>query len=177
MCWHCFCILYFLQEVKYSSSSSRYSFLFYFRSPNAPQDFSTALKCLDRLHLVQEVVTLCRTFLSSNEECLRSIVQQALQNFKPNSEYIKEDISPSKYRFKSHIQVCVFISKFVYWNLFHCYAINLNLFQWNISSDMTLIHRWSTSRKNWARYIHPIGNVHFIQHNQKIKIIMNIVPV
>ena len=42
---------------------------------------------------------------------------------------------------------------------------------------MTLIHRWSTSRKNWARYIHPIGNVHFIPHNQKIRIIMSIVPV
>ena len=60
------------------------------RSHDRSQDFSKALECLERLHLVQEMITLCRTFLSSNQECLSSVAQQALRHFKPQTEDNKE---------------------------------------------------------------------------------------
>ena len=61
------------------------------------------MDCLERLHLVLETTTLCQTFLSSNEECLRSVAQQALKHFRPCDN--GEQAIQSKNHIKFYVQV------------------------------------------------------------------------
>ena len=79
------------------------------RSHDRSHDFSKALECLERLHLVQEMITLCRTFLSSNQECLSSVAQQALRHFKPQTEDNKEgNTRKLENRLKLLVQVYIY---------------------------------------------------------------------
>jgi hypothetical protein len=40
---------------------------------------TNAILMLEKLHCIQELICLCQTFLSPNQACLRSIVQQSIK--------------------------------------------------------------------------------------------------
>ena len=92
--------------IKYYNPLSKNVFICFRRSKEV-QDFKSSIDCLERLHAVQELVTMCRSFLSSNQECLRSVAQQALDHFKPISDggEVERFQATRTNKLKLHVQV------------------------------------------------------------------------
>ncbi len=59
--------------------ASREDLVSFLSTINSSENFKEAIDNLEKLHVVQELICLCQTYLTpKNLECLRSIAQQAL---------------------------------------------------------------------------------------------------
>ena len=90
------------------------------------------------------MITLCRTFLSSNQDCLSSVAQQALRHFKPQTEDNKEgNARKLETRLKLLVQV--------YTDTAIKYITSNGLIAPHAWLDFVIFHsifRWIISKKN-----------------------------